>query len=195
MKMLTLPNGTIINPAHVKSVSTHPHLLSRSKSYVQLDMKRGADETIAEKITPEAAEEIRTTYLRLIEAACNDVNAYCLGYDDGKAEGYEIGQSDGYKRGWTDGHNEGHESGRATGYEDGSDDGYLRGRQDAHVDAYGAARTDIVQELSGMRDELLREQVDARALGPDRRRYIKHSILLLTNLIRRFLPPSEDGGQ
>jgi hypothetical protein len=175
MKMLTLPSGKIINPAHVKGVSAHRHLINRASLYVQLDMKRGAHEVIAEKVTPEAAEEMKATYLRLVEAAYEDVGAYSIGYDDG--------------------HTEGHESGRAAGYEQGSNDGYSRGRQDALASAHESTRAHVVQELSDMRDELLRKQIDAHASGPAQRRYIRNSISLLTDLIRRFSPPSQDGGQ
>jgi hypothetical protein len=175
MKMLTLPSGKILNPAHVKGVSTHRHLLNWSKWYVQLDMKRGVAEVLAEEVTPEAAEEVRATYLRLIEAAYDDVSAYNIGYDDG--------------------HTEGNETGRAAGYDQGSNDGYSRGHQDALASAHESARAQVVQELSDMRDQLLRDQIDAHASGPGQRRYIRHSIALLTDLIRRFSPPSQDCGQ
>src|SRR5438128_1968964 len=176
MKMLTLPSGKIINPARVKSVSTHSHLFSPSKSYVQLDMKKGACEVIGEKVTPAAAEEMKATYLRLIEGAYDDVVAYRAGYDDGRTEGKKSGRAVGYNSGRTDGYAEGFESGRSVGYGEGWNDGYSHGGTDGLDSARQQASVQVIQTLSDMRDNFLREQIDGQASTPDQRRFVRHSI-------------------
>jgi flagellar biosynthesis/type III secretory pathway protein FliH len=163
MKMLTLPNGQIINPACVKGVSAHSHLFSPSRSYVQLDMKKGGCEVIGEKFTPEAAEEMKATYLRLIEGAYDDVVAYRAGYDDGRTEGKKRGRAAGYNSGRTDGYAEGFESGRSAGYGEGWNDGYSHGGMDGLDSAHQQASEQIIHTLSDVRDNFLREQIDSQA--------------------------------
>ena len=55
MKMISLPSGKFINPAHVESIDVHAHFWVSKKFYVQMSLKNGSTEDIAERLDHDKA--------------------------------------------------------------------------------------------------------------------------------------------
>jgi hypothetical protein len=169
MNIVDLPNGRIVNPAHVDSVKVHPHFWDKTKFYVQLVLKMGGTEHIAEKLCHDAAVALRDKYVGMIRAAYGEVEAYRVGYE----EGYEQGRSEGHAAGKAEGRNSGYAEGLAS--------------------ANNIYRERFLSEIFEFREQLITEQRHGTDLQPSRRRYLRDSITAITDLIERFsrLPSRE----
>ncbi len=99
MKMISLPNGKFINPAHVESISVHAHFFNSKKFYVQMSLKNGSTKDIAERLDHEKALAIQEEYKAKVCDCCGEIDAYQLGHDDGRRAGYD----DRYKKGRQEG--------------------------------------------------------------------------------------------
>lgn len=163
MQVFHLPNGRIVNPAHVRRVAVRPHFWDRARYYVQLELQSGDTEDVSERLPLETANELQEKYAALIRDAFEDVSAYQQGFEDGRMQG--------------------HEAGYAVGYGTGESKGYNEGFQRASVAAYEQAQERLLLELSERRARLHQEHRDRMAKTPDRRRYLRHATALLDDLI------------
>ena len=199
MKMISLPNGKLINPAHIDSIRVHAHFLKSKKFYVQISLKKGstidiAERTIdiAERLDHEKALALKERYEAEVRDSYAEMDPYWLGQEDGCKEGRRVGYDEGRKKGYDDGYyigrQEGYETGRTDGYETGQSDGYSSGYS-AGMESH---RETFLARIYGFHEELIREQRNARALTPDRRRYLRHSIDAITDLIGRLSPSVTD---
>jgi flagellar biosynthesis/type III secretory pathway protein FliH len=164
MKMIPLPNGKIINPAHVESVNVHPHFWNSEKFYVQLKFRRGETTDIEERLDRETADAVRDKCVKLIQEAAADISAYQVGYEEGTEHGRGVGYTEGHSQGWKE--------------------GYGRGR----AEAYEIEQKGFLSNLYEFQAELIAEQQSCSQLSPDRRRYLKHSISAITEFIERISP-------
>jgi flagellar biosynthesis/type III secretory pathway protein FliH len=184
MKMISLPSGKFINPAHVDSIKVHSHSLSWSKFYVQMSLKEGSTEDIAESLDHEKALALQKEYVALVHDSHTEAEPYWHGYDEGYEKGSQTGRDEGYKKGQREGHDAGYEKGRREGYEAGKTDGYRSG-YDAGIASAGH-RERLLARVYEFREELMTEQQNDSAMTPDRRRYLQHSISAITDLIARL---------
>ena len=159
MKMISLPNGKFINPAHVKSVDVHAHFWNSKQFYVQIALKNGAAEDIAERFDHKKALALREEYVTMVR--------------DSEVDGYQVG------------HDEGYEQGRRAGYDAGKSDGQSSGFEAGKTIAWKGFKGRLFE----FREELIKEQQNSLAHTPDRRRYLRHSIAAITELIERLSPP------
>jgi len=199
MKMISLPNGKLINPAHIDSIRVHAHFL-KSKKILRADIPqkgiddrhRGADDRHRGAPRPRERLALKERYEAEVRDSYAEMDPYWLGHEDGCKEGRRVGYDEGRKKGYDDGYyigrQEGYETGRTDGYETGQSDGYSSGYS-AGMESH---RETFLARIYGFHEELIREQRNARALTPDRRRYLRHSIDAITDLIGRLSPSVTD---
>jgi hypothetical protein len=107
MKMLSLPNGKLINPFQIELVSVRSHFWNSKQFYVEMSLRDRSTEYIEEKLTKEQALAVREKYLTMVRDLCADAGPYEAGYQ----EGYEQGRKEGSDSGKADGHKSGHTPG------------------------------------------------------------------------------------
>jgi len=164
MKTLSLPSGKLIWPVQVQSVLVQQHFFNR-RFYVEISLRNGSTEYVGEKLTKEEAEAVQKKYLAMVRDA--DVGPYEVGHEDGYQKGYEQGRKEGY------------------------DDGYSSGYSACGASAAQSERDRFMTPINAFLADLVTEQQNAREITPDRRRYLRHSISAITDLIAR-LPASSD---
>jgi flagellar biosynthesis/type III secretory pathway protein FliH len=182
MNVISLPNGKIIKPVDVDSIKVHHHFFSSTKFYVQVSLKDGSTEDIAEQLDEEKASALREEYEAKVRDCYADIDAHQLGHADGHKKGYQEGYDEGHKAGRQEGYDSGYKSGREEGYEAGHLDGYSAGMESAAPIHHERFLNHIYEFLA----ELVTEQRDAGALTRDRSRYLRHSIDAITVLIERL---------
>jgi flagellar biosynthesis/type III secretory pathway protein FliH len=189
MKKISLPNGKLINPADVESVNVHSHFFS-SKFYVQISLKNNKTKDIEENIEHGKALALQKQIMAMVQDCYAEVEPYRQGRDEGYDEGYEKGRrgghDEGYKKGQREGHNEGYKKGRWEGYEAGKNEGYSSGYSEGTANTEGNYRDWFLARIREYLGELVTEQRNNIAMTRDRRRYLRHSISAITELIARL---------
>lgn len=166
MRVFHLPNGRVINPAHVKRVTIEQQWWGSSPYDVQLEMKNGDTEDIAENLTQADARKLQQKYVRIIQDAYEDSSAYDQGVDDGREQGHADGYSAGYRKG--------------------KEDTYAEAYESAARETRQRERERLLSYLYESRENFLREQRDPSHKEQDRKRYLRHAIAVLSDLIDRF---------
>jgi flagellar biosynthesis/type III secretory pathway protein FliH len=158
MKMISLPNGKFLNPAHVDAVEVYSHFWNSKQFYVEVLLRNGEREGIAERLDHPKALALREKYVAMVRDS--EVDGYQFGYD----EGYEEGRSKGYDIGKADGYRSGYDAGMAN----------------------TAHRERFLVHVYEFRDELEKELENDIAMTRDRRRYLRHAISAIRELIARL---------
>ena len=192
MKKISLPNGKFINPADVESVNVHSHFLSSKKFYVQISLKNNRTKDIEENLEHEKALALQKQIMAMIHDCYAEVESYQQGHDEGYEEGYKKGRRGGHDEGYKKGQREGHDEGWPEGYEAGKNDGYSSGYAEGMASAERNYRDWFLARIHEFLGELVTEQRNGSVLTPDRRRYLRHSIDAITDLIGRLSPPVTD---
>jgi len=165
MKVLSLRDGRIVNPAHVQSVTAHTHFWDRSKFYVRMNLRDATTLDLAERLSQEAASALRDDYVRRVSEVHSDIDPYLLGYEEGR----ERGRSDGYTAGRADGYSDGHSAGSAAAEEQMTER--------------------FLTAVFEFREALVQEQRNGPDMPPSRRRYVRNAISAVTDLIEKLGSP------
>lgn len=162
MMVLALADGSHVPAVDVKCAQVHPHFWSRDQYYVQVELRDGCTKDVVERVSLNSARERQTEISHLMEEAWVELDPYDYGRRMGAAEGW----AKGYSAGLTEGQSEGRRSGWASGYEE--------------------CRRSILSHIFELREAYTRELARGHELSPNRRRFLRKAVALLTDIIERF---------